>query len=91
MKVIKIGAVWCPDCLIMRPRWAEIENEYPELETEYFDYDNDQDEIAMYDVEAERLPVFILLDDEEEEITRVSGEYSKEELEELLSENGYIQ
>ncbi len=90
MKVIKIGAVWCPSCLVMRPRWAEIENEYPELETEYYDYDNDQDEIDLYDVEAERLPVFIFLDDEEDEIDRLSGEYSKEELEEVLVDNGYI-
>jgi len=26
MKVLKFGAVWCPGCLVMRPRWAEIEN-----------------------------------------------------------------
>ncbi len=90
MKVIKIGAVWCPDCLVMRPRWAEIENEYPELETEYYDYDNDQDEIDMYDVEAERLPVFIFLDNDGEEITSFSGEYSKEDLEEILAEHGFI-
>ncbi len=90
MKVIKIGAVWCPDYLVMRPRWAELENEYPELETEYYDYDNDQEEISIYDIEAERLPVFILLDNEEEEITRLSGEYSKEELEEVLVEYNCI-
>lgn len=74
----------------MRPRWAELENEYPELETEYYDYDNDQEEISIYDIEAERLPVFILLDNEEEEITRLSGEYSKEELEEVLVEYNCI-
>jgi thiol-disulfide isomerase/thioredoxin len=90
MKIIKIGAVWCPGCLVMSPRWADIENEFPELETEYYDYDNDQDEIDTYAVEEDRLPVFIFLDDTGEEINRISGEYSKEELEEILEEQGYI-
>ena len=31
MKVLKFGAVWCPECLVMRPLWEEIEKEIPEL------------------------------------------------------------
>lgn len=42
MKVLKIGAVWCNGCLVMRPRWQEIEKENPWLKTEYFDFDEDK-------------------------------------------------
>ena len=45
MKVIKIGAVWCNGCLVMRPRWQEIETENPWLTTEYFDFDQDSTKI----------------------------------------------
>jgi len=34
MKVLKIGAVWCNGCLVMKPRWEELEKENPWLETE---------------------------------------------------------
>ena len=27
MKVLKFGAVWCPGCLVMKPRWKEIETD----------------------------------------------------------------
>lgn len=29
MKVVKIGAPWCASCIIMKPRWQEIEQENP--------------------------------------------------------------
>ena len=62
MKVIKIGAVWCPGCLVMRPRWAEIEKENPWLKTEYLDFDGDKEEVEKYHVEDGVLPAFIFLD-----------------------------
>ena len=39
MKVLKFGAIWCKECLVMRPMWGEIEKEIPDLETEYHDAD----------------------------------------------------
>ena len=53
MKILKIGAVWCPGCLVMRPRWAEIEKEMPDLITEYYDFDKDKEimeKYAIYDI-----------------------------------------
>ena len=43
MKVLKFGAVWCNGCLVMRPRWQEIEKETPWLTTKYFDFDKDKE------------------------------------------------
>jgi len=50
MKVIKIGAIWCNGCLVMKPRWLEIENENPWLKTEYLDFDADKEKVSKYDV-----------------------------------------
>jgi thioredoxin-related protein len=87
MKVIKIGAVWCSGCLVMRPRWEEIEKENTWLKTEYFDFDNDNKLIKKYKVESGRLPVFIFLDKRGGEILRISGEVEKKKLLEVINEN----
>lgn len=79
MKVLKFGAVWCPGCLVMRPRWKEIEAENPWLETRYFEYDDSEEAVAKWQV-GKNLPVFIFLDKNDKEITRLTGEVSKEEL-----------
>lgn len=77
MKVIKIGAVWCNGCLVMRPRWQEIETENPWLTTEYYDFDQDSTKIEPYHIEGSKLPVFIFLDKESKEIERLNGEIDK--------------
>lgn len=85
MKVIKVGAVWCPGCLVMRPRWQDIEKDNPWLDTIYYDYDTDQSEIEKYNV-GKTLPVFIFLDDHENELVRLIGEVSKKKIIEVIEE-----
>ncbi len=80
MKVLKIGAVWCNGCLVMKPRWEELEKENPWLETEYYDFDEAKDIIDKYGIESGVLPVFIFLNNQGEELLRLNGEISKEEL-----------
>ena len=79
MEVIKIGAEWCSGCIIMKPRWAEIEKENKWLKTQYYDYDKDKSIIKKYNI-GEEIPVFIFLDKEKQEISRLIGETSKEKL-----------
>ncbi len=86
MKVIKFGAVWCPGCIVMRPRWKEIEEENPWLKNEYYDFDNDKEAVEKYKVE-QNLLVFIFLDKNDNEMFRLSGEPSREELLKLIEEN----
>lgn len=83
MKVLKFGAEWCSGCLIMKPRWKEIEEELPWLKTEYYDYDQDSEMVEKYKID-QTLPTFIFLNHKDEEITRLSGEPSKEELLSLI-------
>lgn len=86
MKILKFGAVWCSGCLVMKPRWKEIETENPSLQTQYFDFDNDKEMVKKYKID-ESLPVFIFLDKEENEFLRLNGEVEKDELLEIINKN----
>ena len=79
MKVLKFGAVWCSGCLVMKPRWAEIESENNWLKTEMYDFDENKAEVEKYDV-TDMLPVFIFLDKKGVEFMRLNGEVSKNKL-----------
>ena len=84
MKVIKIGAIWCPGCLVMRPRWQEIEKEIS-IDSIYLDYDDDKEEVLKYNV-GKILPVFIFTDNNGIELTRLIGEVSKKKILETIEE-----
>ena len=85
MKVLKFGAIWCTECLVMKPMWEEIEEEMPELKTEYFDADENEEELKKYNVQD--IPSFIFLNKEDEEILRLKGVQNKDELKEIVRKN----
>jgi thiol-disulfide isomerase/thioredoxin len=84
MKVLKFGADWCPGCLIMKPRWQEIESENPGLETEFIDGDQNPELLEKWQVKE--LPEFIFLDSQGVEITRMKGVVSKKLLLKKIAE-----
>lgn len=86
MKVLKFGAVWCSGCLVMKPRWKEIEKENSWLQTEYHDFDNEKEVVNKYQINT-TLPTFVFLDKEDKEFLRLNGEVSKEELVKIINEN----
>lgn len=86
MRVLKFGAEWCPGCLVMKPRWAEIESENPWLETEMHDFDEDKEAVNKYNI-TDTLPTFVFLDKTGEEFMRLNGEIEKEKLISLINEN----
>jgi len=83
MKILKFGAVWCPSCLVMRPRWEKIERENEWLNTEYFDIDEFPEMIERYDLKE--YPTFIFLDKDKKEIERKQGEISEKDLLDLIN------
>ena len=87
MKVIKIGAIWCNGCLVMKPRWGEIEREDKSLVTEYYDYDQDKEIVHKYHIDSGVLPVFIFLDKRGKEILRLTGGVEKEKIIRLIQEH----
>lgn len=82
MKLIKISAMWCPACLIMRNTLNNIDFDIEQVE---YDYDLDEDIVNEYNV-GEILPVLILVDNDKE-IARLVGEKSKDEVLDFLRIN----
>ena len=83
MKIIKIGAVWCPGCLIMKKVWNNIIKDYSNLEIINLDYDMDSEEVNKYNP-GKVLPVVIFLDDNDQELERLIGEQKEETLREKI-------
>ena len=80
MKIIKISAIWCSSCIIMKSRFNDIING---KNIEVISLDYDMDDIEKYNV-GDILPVYIKLDGENE-INRLIGEHSKEEIERFIN------
>lgn len=82
MRVLKFGAVWCSGCIVMKPRWQEIEKENPWLKTEYYDFDENKEIAKKYNIKT--LPTFVFLDNEEKELLRLVGEVDKPSILKLI-------
>lgn len=78
MKLISISAMWCPACLIMRPRIQKVMENFPDIAITEYDYDMDEDIVSTFHV-GTTLPVFILMD-HDQEIARIIGEKKEEEI-----------
>jgi len=75
--IIRISAMWCSSCIIMKSRFNDVIKNY-NIEVIDYDYDLDSEKIEEYNV-GEILPVYIKIKDNKE-ISRLIGEHSKEEL-----------
>lgn len=75
--IIRISAMWCSSCIIMKSRFNDVIKNY-NIEVVDYDYDLDSDKIEEYNV-GEILPVYIKIKDEKQ-VSRLIGEHSKEEL-----------
>lgn len=76
MKIIRISAIWCSSCIIMKQRFNEVAKDF-DIEIEDLDYDLDYEKIEKYNI-GEVLPVYIKGE------KRLVGEHSKEEIKEFL-------
>lgn len=81
MRIIKIGALWCPGCLIVNKALKEVKKDY-DIEIINYDYDMDP-EVEKYNV-GDILPVLIFENDIE--VKRLIGERTKEEIIEAIEE-----
>jgi hypothetical protein len=82
MKIILITAIWCPSCLIMRPRYDHLKLTPPQIDIQELDYDIDQDEIRPFNP-GKTLPIAIILE-HGSEITRIIGEKSLREIQNII-------
>lgn len=79
MKIIKIGALWCPACIITNNSLNDLKDNY-NFELEELDYDFD--DIEKYNV-GKILPVIIFYHNDKE-IKRIEGEHSYDEIERIV-------
>ena len=86
-KIVVISAVWCPSCLILKKHLKKLKEEYS-IEIETLDYDFDEDEVKEYNV-GDKLPVIISKEDNNE-INRLIGEKSYDEIVEFLKGDNII-
>ena len=75
--IIRISAMWCSSCIIMKSRFNDVIKNY-NIDVIDYDYDFDSDKIKEYNI-GEILPVYIKIEDNKE-VKRLVGEHSKEEL-----------
>ena len=84
MKVVKIGAMWCPSCIVTNKFWHDIVEKYSNIEFEELDIDLDEEETNKYP-SLDILPV-IIVEKQGNEVKRLVGEHSKEEISKMIEE-----
>ena len=89
MKLIKFTAIWCMSCIVMNETLKKVEQDNNTIyETIDYDYDIDEDMAKKYEV-GTLLPVYIL-EENDKEIGRTTGEKDKDELIKIFKELGAI-
>ena len=84
MKIIKIGAMWCPACIVTNKYWKQIIEKYNEIEFIDYDIDMDEEEVKKLNV-GDTLPEIIIYN-ENNVVKRIVGEKKKEEIEREIEE-----
>ena len=82
MKIIKIGAMWCPACIITNKFWNSIKTSFKDIEFVEYDIDMDEDVVEKYG-NLDILPV-VIIEKNDKEVKRIIGEHKKEEFEEII-------
>jgi thiol-disulfide isomerase/thioredoxin len=77
-KIIFVTAVWCPACLIMRPRYQDLARNQANWSLEELDFDENPVMIKQLNV-GNTLPVAIVYEGQTE-LKRIVGEISEKEL-----------
>lgn len=81
MKIIRISAIWCSSCIIMKSRFNEI---IKNKNIDVIDLDYDFDDVDKYNV-GDILPVYIKFEDDIE-VGRLIGEHKNEEIESFIGD-----
>ena len=79
MKILKFNAIWCSGCIVMKKIMKEIEELYPNIIIESYDYDMDEDMVKKYNI-GDIIPVLVFIDENNNEIGRLIGEKTKKEI-----------
>lgn len=72
MRLIVVGASWCRNCAMMRPRWQQVQDQ-TQISVEYCDFDQNPEVVAFYRLQNANLPACIFLDNQDNERLRLNG------------------
>lgn len=87
MKIVRVEADWCPECVIfMKPIWDEIQKEFQDIEMQIFNYDKDAEINSKFNIV--KVPTFIFFDNSNNEILRKNGILKKEEIVSIINMYG---
>lgn len=81
MNIVLVTAIWCPSCIIMRPRYQKIIKEM-NIPYKEIDFDEDEQEVNSLRI-GKTLPVCIIYKNNEEK-QRIIGEKSEKEINKIL-------
>jgi thiol:disulfide interchange protein len=84
MKIIRVTAMWCMSCLVMKKVWKKAFSDYQNIEI--IDYDFDDDEEKLKDLNIGNILPLLIFYKESKEIKRIAGEKSLKQMQEILSE-----
>ena len=82
-KILFISAVWCPACLIMRPRYHAVVKLHRDVQFIEIDFDDEKQLVDQYKI-GTTLPVAIIFEDGRE-LGRIVGEIALTKLTERLA------
>jgi thioredoxin len=86
IKIVDFYADWCGPCKAMEPVFEELKEEYKgKIEFESVDVEAEGALAAEYQVMS--IPTFVILSEEEEEISRRMGAMPKESFKQWIEEN----
>ena len=88
MKLIKFGAKWCGPCKAMIPIVEDVLNKNSSLEFEDIDVEDNINLTDSYKIKS--VPTFVIVDNDDTEIARVSGSMSQIKFENWLATSGAI-
>lgn len=82
MKIVRVTALWCMSCLVMKKVWKKVLESSNTYDIVDLDVDFDHDKVQAYQI-GKTLPVLIVFKGDRE-IGRLVGEMSAKELQKKL-------
>lgn len=88
MKIIRISSLWCSSCIVTYKTFKKLKENYKDFEYIEYDYDESPDMVEKYQI-GKIIPVLIIENDNGTEITRINGEKSYLEIEQIIKDVVY--
>jgi thioredoxin 1 len=83
-KVIMFSASWCGPCQRAKPTFLALKEELKDVQMEIVDVNQQEDLAHEHDIRA--VPTFVLFNEEDDELARMSGGSTAEKLKAFINQ-----